>query len=168
MILVVMGVSGSGKTSVGRKLAEALGAAFVEGDRYHPPSNVAKMSAGTPLTDEDRWPWLRALRDAMDALHVAGRDVVATCSALKQSYRNLLAEDRPHLRFVYLKGSEALIGERLKRRKGHFMPPELLHSQFVALEEPRDAITVDITPPVDDIVAAILARLGRGKAGGSP
>jgi gluconokinase len=161
VILVLMGVSGSGKTTIGAELAAALHATLLEGDRYHPAENIRKMEAGIPLEDSDRWPWLRAIGAAIDAERARGHDAVVTCSALRQSYRDLLAQNRPELRFVYLKGSETLIQERLARRTGHFMPPSLLRSQFAALEEPRDAITVDIAPPPDEIVAAILEELGR-------
>jgi gluconokinase len=162
MVIVLMGVSGSGKTTVGEKLAAALGAEFAEGDAYHPPANVEKMRSGIPLDDADREPWLERLSAEIGRWLAAGRDVVLTCSALKQRYRDILQGGRPEVRFVYLCGSEELIRERLKRRRGHYMPASLLASQFAALEEPEDAITVDIDRPADEIVASILVALGAG------
>lgn len=161
MILIVMGVSGSGKSTIGALLAEALGATFAEGDRYHPPANVRKMASGTPLADADRWPWLAAIAAAIVGWRADGRDAVVTCSALKEAYRARLADGARDVRFVFLKGSEALIRDRLRHRSGHFMPPTLLASQFAALEEPREAIAVDIAPSPREIVAVILAELAR-------
>lgn len=161
MVIVLMGVSGSGKTTVGEKLAADLGWAFVEGDDFHPPENVARMKAGTPLTDADRKPWLRALRRRIDAACEAGEDVVVSCSALKHEYRDFLEKDDPAcVRYVYLRGSEELIRERLEARKGHFMPPALLHSQFEALEPPAGEVTVDVAPPPDEIAAEIRRQIG--------
>jgi gluconokinase len=162
MVIVLMGVSGSGKTTVGEKLAAALGAEFAEGDAYHPPANVEKMRSGHPLDDADRWPWLERLSAEIGRWLDTGRDVVLACSALKQRYRDILKRGRPGVRFVYLRGSEELIRARLKRRRGHYMPASLLASQFAALEEPKDAITVDIDCPADESVARILAALGAG------
>jgi gluconokinase len=159
--VVVMGVSGSGKTSVGEGLAARLGAPFVEGDALHPAANVAKMAAGTPLTDDDRWPWLRAIaaRIAEEPAPV----VVVACSSLKRAYRDLLrAESGRPVAFVYLHGTEALLAERMNARTGHFMPPTLLESQLATLEDPRGepgVVAVDIDAPVPEIVEAALAGL---------
>jgi carbohydrate kinase (thermoresistant glucokinase family) len=160
--LIVMGVSGSGKTTVGEKLAVRLGWPFEDADRFHPASNVAKMSAGHPLTDEDRWPWLNAIAAEIDRVRNAGGSVVIGCSALRRAYRDILVHNRPDTRLVYLEGTQALIGDRLGRRKGHFMPPGLLTSQFETLEPPaadEHPVTVSIDAPVDNIVDEILRQL---------
>jgi gluconokinase len=159
MVIVLMGVSGSGKTTVGERLARALGGEFAEGDAYHPPGNVEKMRSGIPLDDADRQPWLESLSAEIGTWLDAGRNVVLASSALKQRYRDILKAGREGVRFVYLRGSEPLIRERLRRRRGHYMPASLLASQFAALEEPKDAITVDIDRPPDAIVGSILDRL---------
>src|SRR6516164_8342643 len=134
--LIVMGVSGSGKSTVGEALAKRLRWLYEDGDKFHPTSNVAKMSAGTPLTDEDRWPWLRAIADEIDRAVAAGERVVIGCSALRRVYRDLLVHGRSDIRIVYLNGTQDLIAGRLGERKGHFMPPGLLTSQFRTLEPP--------------------------------
>ena len=160
--LIVMGVSGSGKSTIASALAERLGWTFEDGDRFHPPSNVAKMSAGHPLTDEDRWPWLQAIADEIGRVCRAGGHLVVACSALKRAYRDVLVGDRSDVRFVFLAGSQALIAGRLARRKGHFMPPGLLDSQFKTLEPPQadeQAIAVSIDAPVETIVDNIVARM---------
>ena len=159
MVIVVMGVSGSGKTTVGQLLADALGAEFAEGDAYHPPENIEKMRRGIPLEDADRWPWLHTLAAQIDRWLAAGTMVVLACSALKQSYRDVLARDRPGVRFVHLQGDMALIRLRLDRRRGHYMPATLLDSQFAALETPGDAITVDVAGTPEAITAAIIRKL---------
>jgi gluconokinase len=161
-IVIVMGVSASGKTTIAEDLAAAEGWPLLEGDSFHPPANVAKMAAGTPLTDEDRWPWLRAIAAAIDAYRTRGESAVVACSALRRSYRDILIGDRNDVRLVYLKGSECLIAERIKLRKGHFMPPTLLHSQFATLEEPgpdEHPITVEIGGTPEEIVGQIRERL---------
>jgi len=150
-VLVVMGVSGSGKTTVAEPLAEKLGWTFQEGDALHPAANIAKMKAGIPLDDADRAPWLAAIGTWMDGQIAQGMGGVVTCSALKRAYRDLLRAGRPLVRFVYLEGSEGLIAHRLAARSGHFMPPSLLASQFAALEPPAQeehAIVVNIDQPV--------------------
>jgi len=155
MIIVLMGVCGCGKTTVGRTLAAQIGAVFAEGDTFHPPSNVAKMEAGTPLTDDDRLPWLRAIGEALDGWVAKGATVVLACSALRERYRTLLAEGRSGVRFVHLKGDRALIAGRLAARQGHYMPPSLLPSQLATLEEPADALVVDIGAEPEAIVHSI-------------
>ena len=160
MVIVLMGVSGSGKSTVGKLLAERLGWTFIEGDDFHPPANVAKMRAGTPLTDADRKPWLAALRERVDAACARGENVVLACSALKHAYRDYLEKHEPEcVHYVYLHGSEELIRQRLAARKGHFMPPGLLHSQFEALEPPTDAVKVDVSGTPDETADEILRKL---------
>ena len=150
-----MGVTGSGKTTVGQQLAAALGWTFVEGDAFHPPANIAKMHRGEPLDDADRAPWLRAIRQRIDELVASAQSAVIACSALKRAYREVLARDRPEVTFVYLKASAALIAERLRHRAGHFMPPALLQSQLETLEEPAGGLTVEAGLPSAAVVAAI-------------
>lgn len=159
MVIVLMGVSGSGKTTVGRLLAAALGAEFAEGDSYHPPENVAKMARGIPLDDADRQPWLETLAGEIRGWLARGETAVLACSALKQLYRDILQGGRPEVRFVHLRGPEALIRARLEQRRGHYMPASLLASQFAALEPPTDALTVDISSTPEAIVEEILAQL---------
>ena len=160
-LYVVMGITGSGKSTVGARLAEALGVDFVEGDDYHPPENVRRMSAGIPLTDDDRAGWLRALAARLREASESGTGLVVTCSALKQSYRDLLRAAAPEVRFVYLKGSRELIAERVTGRLDHFMPASLLDSQFATLEEPaldERVWTCDIEHAPQQIVDDIVAR----------
>jgi gluconokinase len=160
--LIVMGVAGSGKSTIGETLAARLGWVFEDGDRFHPASNVAKMSAGQPLTDEDRWPWLKAIADEIDRLCGAGERAVVACSALRRIYRDILVHGRNDIRIVYLDGTQQLIADRLGRRKGHFMPPGLLASQFKTLEPPANderPFTVSIDAPVEAIVDDIVRQL---------
>jgi gluconokinase len=160
--LIVMGVSGSGKSTIAEKLAERLGWSYEDGDKFHPPSNVAKMSAGHPLTDADRWPWLIAIAEEIDRVSRAGQHAVIACSALKRAYRDVLVHGRDDVRIIFLKGTQALIASRLTQRKGHFMPPGLLESQFETLEPPgadENALTVSIDAPVDAIVDDIVRQL---------
>jgi len=156
-----MGVAGSGKTVIGHLLARALGVEFVEGDEYHPSANVARMSAGIPLTDDDRAEWLRALAMRVRTANQAGAGMVLACSALKRAYRDVLRSEADDLRFIFLQGPATLIAERLAARRGHFMPPSLLDSQFAALEEPapdEHAWVCDVRLPPSAIVAALVAR----------
>jgi gluconokinase len=160
--LVVMGVSGSGKSTIADALAKRLGWRYEDGDRFHPASNVAKMSAGQPLTDDDRWPWLQAIAGEIDRICKNGERAVIACSALKRAYRNILVHRRGDVRIVFLDGSEALIASRLAARKGHFMPAGLLASQFKTLEPPaadERAVTAPIDAKVEAIVDDIIRQL---------
>jgi gluconokinase len=162
IVLVLMGVSGCGKTSIAAILAGRLGWPFEEGDALHPPANVDKMKAGHPLTDEDRAPWLAKVADWVDERLAAGQNGLMTCSALKRSYREAIGRRRSGVMFVYLAGSRETIAARLAARLGHFMPPSLLASQFADLEEPaadEPAIRVDIGPPPSVIAQTIIERL---------
>jgi gluconokinase len=161
MIVIVMGVTGSGKTTVGTRLAHELGWTFHDADDFHPPANVEKMRAGIALTDADREPWLQAIRRCIDRTVESGASAVFGCSALKAAYRSTLADGRPEVRFVHLCGPEPLIAERLRRRVGHFMNPRLLDSQFETLEPPADAIEVEVALPLAAQVRAIRRALGR-------
>jgi gluconokinase len=160
MIVIVMGVSGAGKTTVGALLAGELGWPFYDGDQLHPPANIEKMSRGLSLTDEDRWPWLERLRDRIVALAAEGRSAVVACSALKAAYRDLLLAGSADARIVYLKASYDLIDERLRSRRGHFFDPGLLATQFEALEEPEDVVVIDVRQRPERIVLEIRRRLG--------
>ncbi len=166
--LIVMGVSGSGKSTIADKLAERLGWRYEDGDKFHPASNVAKMKAGHPLTDKDRWPWLRAIADEIDRACKVGERVVIACSALKRAYRDVLVHGRSDVRIVFLKGAQSLIAARLAQRKGHFMPAGLLESQFATLEPPADSenpVTVSIDASVETIVDNIVHQLGMPPTG---
>jgi gluconokinase len=160
-LLVVMGVSGSGKTTVGALLAGRLGWPYAEADGFHSPENLAKMAAGHPLTDDDRWPWLRAIGAWIDGQLARGQRGVVTCSALKRAYRDVLR--RPEVQVVYLHGSRELIAERMSARHGHFFKPAMLDSQFAALEEPapdEGILTVPIGGTPAEITDAIVAATG--------
>jgi carbohydrate kinase (thermoresistant glucokinase family) len=162
-VIVIMGVSGSGKTTIANELAWQLGWEFQDADWFHPAANVEKMHSGVPLTDEDRSPWLRAIARWIDETRGAGRHSVVTCSALKRRYRAILIGDRADVRLVYLKGDASLIARRIATRHEHFMPASLLASQFDALEEPgpdEHPIIVSIEPSPREIVARIIAALG--------
>ena len=158
MIVVLMGVSGSGKTKIGRALAASLGWPFYDADDLHPPANVAKMSAGIPLTDDDRWPWLDRIVDELARAGANGGSAVLACSALRQVYRDRLAR-AGDVRFVYLKGDLEMIAARLAVRSHKYMPASLLPSQFATLEEPADALVIDIRADVAAKIAAIRAWL---------
>jgi gluconokinase len=160
MVIVLMGVSGSGKTTIGEVLAEALTWTFVEADDFHPIANVDKMRQGIPLDDEDRKPWLAALRKRMDEALDRGENIVLACSALKHAYQVYLEQHDPaQVHFVYLHGSEDLIRQRIAARTGHFMNPNLLHSQFETLEPPEDAIRVEVTASPEAIAGEIRQKL---------
>ena len=166
-MVIVMGVSGVGKTTVGERLAAALGWSFLDADAFHPPGNVAKMATGVPLTDEDRAPWLERLRELMGSALEKGEDLVLACSALKRSYRERLTVDAARQRWVYLHAPRELLAQRLARRRGHFMPPALLDSQLETLEAPADALWVDVSADPDTVVATVLRGLGLRKAPGA-
>jgi gluconokinase len=161
-IVVVMGVSGSGKTTIAAGMAQQMGWLLVEGDTFHPPANIAKMKAGTPLTDVDRWPWLRAIAAREDELLAAGQSAFVACSALKRSYREVLIGRRSETVLMYLRGSKALIADRMKARKDHFMPPALLDSQFATLQEPGSGehpVVVDIGGPLETVTQEAIRQL---------
>ncbi len=162
-VVVVMGVSGSGKTTIGRELAAALGWRFQEGDALHPAANVEKMRHAIPLTDEDRWPWLRAIATVIDDWRGNGECGVLSCSALKRAYREIIVGARPDVGLIYLQGSKELIAARMAARHDHFMPVALLDSQFKTLEEPgpdEHPLVVGIGKPPGEIVREIVARMG--------
>jgi gluconokinase len=162
--ILVMGVSGSGKSTAGENLALELGWPFRDADSFHPPANVVKMSAGIPLTDADRWPWLAAIAAWIDERRDMGHPGIVSCSALKRAYRRILLDDRPDVRLVYLQGDQPLIAARMGRRTGHFMPPALLTSQFATLEEPTAdewPIVVPIELSPRRIIEHILASMAQ-------
>ena len=156
---IMMGVSGSGKTSVGKSLAEHLGWDFYDADDFHPPANIEKMADGIPLDDSDRAPWLAALHDLISSSLTQNRPGVLACSALKERYRQRLLDGNAGVQLVYLKGSYELIWSRMIVRKDHYMKPHMLQSQFDALEEPSDALTVDISLPVDEILQVVIKQM---------
>lgn len=163
-LLVVMGVAGSGKSTIGEALADALGCAYLDGDAFHPAANIEKMARGEPLNDDDRWPWLETFAKAMACRR---GQVVGGCSSLKRAYRDhIRAVAGEPVCFIYLKGSRELIGRRMAARKGHFMPTSLLDSQFAALEEPasnEDAVSIDIDKKTSGIVKEILKKVRKEK-----
>jgi gluconokinase len=163
MIVIIMGTTGSGKTTIGTLLAKRLAWEFVDADDFHPPANVEKMKHGIPLTDADREPWLKALHDKIVEWNGEQRNVVLACSALKQSYRDELRASS-EVKFVYLKGSYELFSQRVLARKGHFAKQDLLASQFAALEEPADAIIADAERPPEELVAKVRKQLGLASA----
>ena len=161
-IAVVMGVSGSGKTTIAAGIARQEGWLLLEGDSFHSPANVAKMKAGTPLTDEDRWPWLRAIAERADGLRAEGRSAAIACSVLKRAYRDILIGDRPDCILIYLRGTKQLIHDRMEARQGHFMPPALLDSQFATLEEPgpdEKPVVVDIHRTPEETISLAVQQL---------
>ena len=163
--IVVMGVAGCGKSTVAALLAQRLGWDFAEADRFHSPANVAKMRAGTALSDEDRWPWLDAMAAHLEAERRAGRHCVLACSALRRAYRERLARGHEDVRFVFLEGDFATIESRMARRTGHYMPASLLASQFATLEPPgtdENALTLPVEATPAELVDGIVARLGLG------
>ena len=151
-----MGVSGSGKTAVGTRLAEKLRFEFLDADNFHPPANIEKMKHGIPLTDEDRIPWLQNLHGELATRLSQSKSVVLACSALKESYRTMLQEGSPQIRFVYLHVDKETLVQRLQQRKGHFFPKELLDSQLATLEVPHDAVVVEENRPLDEVVDMIV------------
>ena len=160
--IIVMGVSGSGKSTIGALLAEALGWPFADADGFHPAANVAKMAAGQPLTDADRWPWLDAIAAHIDTARAAGQPVVVACSALRRVYRDRLRAGHKDVIFLHLAGDAGLIGERQAARQGHFMPPSLMASQFATLEDPAaeaDAVIVSVSASPHEVVATALEQL---------
>jgi gluconokinase len=157
--IILMGVSGCGKTAVGQRLSQRLGWPLFDGDDFHPPENIAKMSSGIPLNDDDRGPWLAILHDLIAGHLTNGQSILLACSALKQKYRDQLAEGNAGTNVVHLKGDYNLIFERLQARSEHYMKAEMLRSQFEALEEPADALTIDIAQDVDTIAKEIIAQL---------
>jgi gluconokinase len=159
MVIVVMGVSGSGKTTIGRALAAALHWSFSDADDFHSPANVEKMKKGIPLSDEDREPWLRTIRGAIEQWRCDESGHVLACSALKGSYRDILGQNDPDVKFVYLQGAFDVISQRLKERKSHFFNPALLRSQFDALETPEGALIVEVSKEPQEIIRAILGTI---------
>jgi carbohydrate kinase (thermoresistant glucokinase family) len=169
-VVVLMGVSGSGKSTIAAMLAHRLHWIYEDGDWFHPRSNIEKMHAGEALTDEDRWPWLHGIAAWIDATRRAGNHGIVACSALKRAYRDILIGDRGDVRLVYLKGERDLIARRLSARDGHFMPPSLLDSQFAALEEPQadeHPIVLSILPHPRDMIEEIVMKLGKDAASSS-
>ena len=163
LIALVMGVSGSGKTTIGTLLAQRLGCVYAEADSFHPPANIAKMHAGQALTDEDREPWLRAIAEWITSCEEAGETAVVSCSALKRSYRDRLRENHKHVRVIYLHGTAEMLHERVLKRKGHFFPADLLASQLSALEPPtpdEHVLEIENVPPPSSVVDEILSHLG--------
>jgi len=162
LVIVLMGVSGSGKSTIGGALSRRLGWPFRDADSFHPPANIAKMSSGLPLNDDDRWPWLAAIAQWIDARCAAGTPGIVSCSALKRAYRSRIAGGRESVRLVYLNGDMGLIAQRLQARRDHFMPPSLLESQFAALEEPgtdEQPLVVSIALSPQRVVDTIIERL---------
>ena len=159
MIYLIMGVSGSGKTTIGRALSQELGYTFYDADDFHPPENIAKMSQGIPLSDSDRLPWLLAIKSVMNEHQQLQKNAVITCSALKQSYRNLLQENTIDIIWIYLQGSYETILKRLQKRSEHFMKDKMLISQFKTLEEPKNAVVIDVNLSVEEIVQEIINQI---------
>jgi gluconokinase len=160
VVVLIMGVSGSGKTTIGKMLAESLTWEFADADPFHPPENIARMKAGIPLTDEDRAPWLAAIRAHIDRTLARGESGVVTCSALKERYRRALIADPARVKLVHLTGDPKLLRERLEQRKGHYMKAAMLESQLADLEPPQDALTIDVAHSREEIVAEIRRSLG--------
>ena len=164
MVIIIMGVSGSGKTTIGRALAETLHWGFSDADDFHSPANVEKMKKGIPLTDEDRAPWLHSIRAAIEQWKRDEPGHVLACSALKASYREILGLNDPEVKFVYLQGGFDLICQRLRERKSHFFNPALLRSQFDVLENPKDAVVVDVSKEPQEIISAILMAIRQARS----
>jgi len=160
MVVIIMGVEGTGKTTVGRMLAEKLGWKFYDADDYHPEANIEKMRSGIPLSDEDRWPWLKNVRELIDSSLNLNAPSIIACSALKNSYREYLKQNKEEIIFVYLMGDKNTILKRLASRRGHFAGTELLESQFKTLEEPEGVISFDISKNPEVIADSIIEKLG--------
>ncbi|MEA5567205.1 gluconokinase [Anabaena sp. UHCC 0399] len=160
MIVIIMGVSGSGKTTIGKLLAESLGWEFQDADDFHSSANIEKMRLGIPLDDADRIPWLQDIRNAIAQWLQENRNVVLACSALKASYRQFLVGDSSDIKIVYLKGADKIIQKRLQERQSHFMSEKLLNSQFNTIEEPNNAIYIDISQPPEEIVNFLKTTFG--------
>ena len=161
MVIVLMGVSGCGKTTVGEELARRMTCRFYDGDDYHPKENIEKMASGQPLNDVDRQPWLQKLNQVMLECEASEKDAVLACSALKEKYRRWLSKDVANIKFVYLKGPYELILERMQQREAHYMKPDMLRSQFSALEEPGNALLIDIRAEVAEQVQEICEDLNK-------
>ena len=161
LIIIIMGVSGAGKTTVGRKLAARLNCSYYDADDFHPAANIEKMSRGVALTDADRSAWLEAIRTVVDTHLEEGRQAVISCSALKESYRSFLRNDEERVRFLYLKVPQEVVERRLRTRRDHFFDPSLLDSQYETLEEPEEAVTVDASRSVPEVVDEAVERLSR-------
>ena len=154
-----MGVAGSGKTAVGKGVATRLNWVFLDADDFHPAANIEKMKQGIPLNDQDRIPWLRALRDELTRLLGEGRSVILACSALKEAYRQLLSDDMAAMSFVLLDVDQETIRQRLQHRSAHFFPKELMDSQFAALEHPKEAIIIDARKPLDEVIDRVIKAI---------
>jgi gluconokinase len=165
VVVIVMGVAGSGKTTVGTRLAQALGWSFRDGDEFHPAANIAKMARGSALTDEERAPWLERMREVIRRALDSGEDLVLACSGLKAAYRERLTVEPARQRWVFLHASRELLAQRLSARRDHFMPPSLLDSQLATLEVPEGVCSVDVSVPPEEVVARILQSLDLGTPG---
>lgn len=158
-IIILIGVAGSGKTTIGQLLSAKLQWPFFDADDFHPPSNIAKMAAGIPLEEEDRWPWLETLKEAISQEIAAGQNAIFACSALKESYRDFLTRDLEQTKLVYLKGNTPILSRRIATRKNHFMKEAMLASQLATLEEPENCLTIDVSDPPEVIATRIIREL---------
>ena len=163
-VIILMGIAGSGKSTIGKMLSERLGWQFYDGDDYHPKENVEKMKRGIPLTDDDRWPWLKAIKELIDSGLSKNQKSIIACSALKRSYRQYLKQDNEDVAFVYLKGDDKTLRARISSRHGHFAGVDLLESQIETLEEPHNVVTVDISRKPEEITDYLIERLELSKS----